>query len=224
MESNKAEPEYTGRPRASDLRKVLESIKLYGLLLEADPKWPSVSSLVAGEPVRGSWWGHPRGRAIFIVTRWLADHSEIIVARIISGKITYVHRKLWPALLTVAASAEPWQRHRLSATAETIFSQVKSEGMLRTDQLYGSKSKALGEAVRELERRLLVHSQEVHTERGAHAKYLESWDHWARRVKFKYRKMPVERAKVQFEQIRDVLNLRFRADHRLPWPDARGFT
>ena len=31
------------------------------LLLAWDPVFDSVVSLIVGEPVRGSWWGHPRG-------------------------------------------------------------------------------------------------------------------------------------------------------------------
>jgi len=29
-----------------------------------------------------------------------------------------------------------------------------------------------------LERKLLVHAAEIHTDSGAHAKLLESWEHW----------------------------------------------
>ena len=55
---------------------------------------------------------------------------------------------------------------------------------MRTDALrreHPSSAQELGAAARELERRLLVYAEEVHTESGAHAKQLESWTHWAER-------------------------------------------
>jgi hypothetical protein len=43
-----------------------------------------------------------------------------------------------------------------------------------------ANGKKIGDVARELEVRLLVHSTEVHTERGVHAKRLETWERWAR--------------------------------------------
>jgi hypothetical protein len=91
---------------------------------------------------------------------------------LISRKVTFVHRRLWPALLAVALAREPWQMRALSPKARALFKRVEKAGELRTS----------GEAVRELERRLLVRTQQVHTERGSHAKVVERWDRWARRV------------------------------------------
>ena len=39
---------------------------------------------------------------IFLVTRAVRDSEEILVCRLISGKITFVHRRLWPALVRAA--------------------------------------------------------------------------------------------------------------------------
>ncbi len=63
---------------------------------------PSIANTVAGQPIRGSWWGHARGREIFAVTRALRDRPDILVCRLVDGKVTYVHRRLWPAVVRLA--------------------------------------------------------------------------------------------------------------------------
>jgi len=57
---------------------------------------------VAGEPILGNWWGHKKGRAIFRATRAVRDSDQILVCRLVGGKITYVHRRLWPAIVRLA--------------------------------------------------------------------------------------------------------------------------
>lgn len=83
-----------------ELERLLED---EGILLEsARGSVPSVAEFIAGEPIRGSWWGHPAADEIFRVTRHLRDAPEVLVCRLIDGKITFVHRRLWPALVRVA--------------------------------------------------------------------------------------------------------------------------
>ena len=189
-------------------RQVLEELRRAGLLLLTDPRLPSVAGLVAGEPIRGSWWGHPRGRAIFLAARKLAAHPDVLAAKLISGKVTYVHRRLWPALLGVATSGEPWQKRGLSRPARALLREVARKGLV---------AECAGEGPRELENRLLVHSEEVHTETGAHAKRLESWEHWAGRVGFTERKLAAGEAKKELEQALRTLGARAGAGGRLPW-------
>ena len=74
-----------------------------GVLLEsARGPIPNVAELVAGEPIKGSWWGHPAGHAIFEAINELADSPDVARLRMVKGKITLVHRRLWPALVRVA--------------------------------------------------------------------------------------------------------------------------
>ena len=63
---------------------------------------PSLAEAIAGEPIRGSWWGHSKGKSIFWASRAVRDSRETLVCRLIGGKITYVHRRLWPALVRLA--------------------------------------------------------------------------------------------------------------------------
>ena len=200
--------------------RVWQELEAAGLLLESDAKLPSVVSLVTGAPVRGSWWSHPRGPAIFRVNGLLADHPDVVVAKLVSGKVTFVHRELWPALLRVATSGEPWQQRALSPAARTLLTKVNEAGLVRTDQLAASRhgnTRSWGDAARDLEARILVHSEQVHTETGKHAKCLERWDRWAKRVRCSGRGMTTEQARRRLEQVMSTLNARYGAMGRLPW-------
>jgi hypothetical protein len=81
----------------------IQFVKLHGVVLEAGsgPR-PNLAEAVAGEPVRGSWWGHKKGREIFRATRAVRDCDKILVCRLVGGKITYIHRRLWPAIVCLA--------------------------------------------------------------------------------------------------------------------------
>ena len=80
-----------------------------------------------------------------------------------------------------------------------------------------SKRKTIGDDARELEMRLLVHSVEVHTEYGAHAKQLEKWKVWSKRAGVGRKRMRNELAKKEFEKVLSVLNRRYDAKGKLPW-------
>jgi len=76
---------------------------MHGLVLESGTgPVPSLAETVAGGPIRGSWWGHSRGREIFALTRAVRGCPDVLVCRLVDGKITYVHRRLWPAVVRLA--------------------------------------------------------------------------------------------------------------------------
>ncbi|MBI1815114.1 MAG: hypothetical protein HYR72_09060 [Deltaproteobacteria bacterium] len=82
----------------------------HGVVLEsARGPVPNLAQAIAGEPIRGSWWGHPRGNAIHNATCAVRDSPDVLVCRLIGGKITYVHRRLWPALVRLASQFKPAQ-------------------------------------------------------------------------------------------------------------------
>ena len=68
---------------------------------------------IAGEPVRGSWWGHPRGKEIFRVLSAVQASQDILACRLLGGKVTLVHRRLWPALVRLADRFAPEQIARV---------------------------------------------------------------------------------------------------------------
>jgi len=184
----------------------------HGLLLESDARLPSIASFVAGTPMKGSWWSHPKGRAIFAACGLLADHPDALITKLVSGKVTYVHRRLWAPLLCVARARETWQTRGLTPKQRALLRRVVTEGRIRAD-----RAGASGRDAAELERRLLVHSRSEHTETGAHQRMLETWDHWAAAAEFRGRKMDPARARALLEKTLAALNERTGAAARLPW-------
>jgi hypothetical protein len=87
-----------------------------GMLLEsARGPLPNVAEMVAGEPIQGSWWGHPKGHAIFAALNSLAESPDVVRTRLVNGKVTLIHRRLWPALARVG---DRFPLERLAAIKE----------------------------------------------------------------------------------------------------------
>jgi hypothetical protein len=105
-----------GRGRSMSPRQALAFVRKHGVVLEsAEGPVPSLAAAIAGETIRGSWWAHPRGHEIFEITRAVRDSREVLVCRLVAGKITYVHRRLWPALVKLA---DHLPRERLAQVRE----------------------------------------------------------------------------------------------------------
>jgi hypothetical protein len=84
-------------------RQALAFVRTHGVVLEsARGAVPSIAQKIAGRAIRGSWWSHPKGREIFAATRAVRDSDDVLVCRLIDDKITFVHRRLWPALVRAA--------------------------------------------------------------------------------------------------------------------------
>src|SRR5947207_15532641 len=82
----------------------VEFVARHGVVLASGKgRVPNLAEAIAGEPIRGGWWGHPRGREIFSALGALDDSPDVICFRLVEPKITYVHRRLWPALVRRAA-------------------------------------------------------------------------------------------------------------------------
>ena len=198
---------------------VFQRLRKAGFLLESDPKLPSVCTLITGEPLKSSWWSHPLAQTIFQVNELLEDHKDVLVTKLVAGKVTFVHRKLWPEILSIGVTRETWQLKKLSNSARALLQLVDERGSLTTDKI---PPQALGKAkvgavARELGTKLLINGAQIHTASGAHAKSLETWGHWAARVGFKDPHLPVVDAKKKFEKLMLKLNQEFDASAKLPW-------
>ena len=89
-------------------KKAIRFVKEYGVVLaSARGPVPRLTEAIAGEPIKGSWWSHPKSRAIFRVLRAVTNSKDILVCRLVGGKITFVHRRLWPALVRSAKRFPP---------------------------------------------------------------------------------------------------------------------
>ena len=97
-------------------KEALAWVEECGIAVEsARTRVPSLVQVVVGEPVRGSWWAHPKGNEILRLSRTIRSSPDILVCRLVDGKITYVHRRLWPALVVLASR---FSKARLAAIKE----------------------------------------------------------------------------------------------------------
>ena len=91
-------------------RQGLAFVKRHGVVLQAARgPVPSLAEAIAGGPIRGSWWGHPKGREIYAVADAVSESAEVLVCKLAGGKVTFVHRRLWPALVRLADRFQPQQ-------------------------------------------------------------------------------------------------------------------
>jgi hypothetical protein len=99
-----------------DAAGALAFIREHGVVLvSAKGPVPRLTEAIAGEPVKGSWWGHPKGKLIFDILQQVAAHEDVLMCRLVGGKVTIVHRRLWTALAAAAAHFPP---ERISRVAQ----------------------------------------------------------------------------------------------------------
>lgn len=136
--------------------EAIEFVKDHGIVLEAARgQAPSFSDTVAGTVIKGSWWGHPQGKLIFRLTRAVRDSGDVLVCRLIDGKITYVHRRLWPALVRLAPQFKQedlaWLRDvHTSSGAHKLVTTAFPEWVPK-DVAAAARALSEGEARRQLE-------------------------------------------------------------------------
>ena len=84
--------------------QAISFVEKHGVVLQAARgPLPNLAEVVAGEPIQGSWWGHPKGQEIFRAAEAVCDSPDVVVCKLVQGKVTYVHRRLWPALVKLAS-------------------------------------------------------------------------------------------------------------------------
>jgi hypothetical protein len=84
-------------------KQAITFVKANGVVLESGRgPVPNLAEAIAGEPIRGSWWAHPKADTIFLCSRAIRESADVLVCRLVGGKVTYVHRRLWPALVRLA--------------------------------------------------------------------------------------------------------------------------
>ncbi len=95
--------------------QALSFVRVHGVVLEsAAGPVPSLAAAIVGEPIRGSWWGHPQSHQVFVITRAVRAAEPILVCRLVHRKVTFVHRRLWPAVVRVADRFPPTHLSRIA--------------------------------------------------------------------------------------------------------------
>ena len=127
-------------------KEAIAFVKRHGIVLQAarGPA-PSLAEAIAGGPIRGSWWGHSKGRIIFQAAQAICESPEVLVCKLFDDKVTYVHRRLWPALVRLAPRfrkeqlAKVWDEHTAGgahASRQVAFPEwVPSEVMKEAEAL-----------------------------------------------------------------------------------------
>jgi hypothetical protein len=112
----------------ADAHAALAFIDQHGVVLvSAAGPVPRLTDAIAGEPVKGSWWAHRQGKRIFSVLEAVKASPDILVCRMIAGKLTLVHRRLWPMLLPIAHRFKPGQLARVKEEHTASGRHVNTE-------------------------------------------------------------------------------------------------
>ena len=200
-----------------DLAKVQREFERIGLLLSHDRALPSFTALVTGAPFGGSWWSHPQAHEIYRLLRRFHRGAGALSAKLVNGKVTYINKRLWPSLLNAVRSRAAWQRGNLSAEAQALHRAVQRHRSIRADRLRTQPASTRGAVIRELEKRLLVHSTDVHTETGTHQKLLRAWSQWCTDVDYSFERYPPARGREELDEAARVLGDNVEAAVKLPW-------
>ena len=188
--------------------RVLGAIEREGMILVQDARLPSLATMVAGEPISGSWWGHSQGKTIFNVIEAIEDDRDVARFKLLDGKVCLVHRALWPSLACIGRSRQRWQLEGLSTFASDLYERVER----------GERVEESGPHVKELETRLLCVGDQRHTESGAHVTELVSWKVFAKEHGVSLKLRSADKAKAQVEAIVGRWATQHGRRAKLPWP------
>jgi len=96
--------------------ELLRFVRANGVVLEsARGPVPNLVEAIVGAPVKGSWWGHAKGKQIFHLLNAVRDSGQVLVCRLVDGKVTYVHRDAWTALVRLSSAIA---KERIAAIEE----------------------------------------------------------------------------------------------------------
>ena len=129
--------------------EALAFIEKHGIVLvSAKGPVPRLTEALAGEAIRGSWWAHPKSRQIFGVLQAVARSEDVLTCRLVNGKVTLVHSRLWPALVRTANRfskdqlAKVWDEHTPSgrhASREIAFPKWVPQAVTERAQKMGEE-------------------------------------------------------------------------------------
>ena len=132
--------------------EAISFIKEHGVVLaSAKGPVPRLTEAIVNEPIRGSWWGHPRSHLIFAILQAVTDSQDVLVCRLVDGKVTFIHRRLWPALVRVAEQfpsawlAQVHEEH--TASGKHVTREVPFPDWVPPEVLEGAKALSQKEAL-----------------------------------------------------------------------------
>ncbi len=200
------------------LTELYDELEKFGILMLTDSSLPSLTSVVAGAPVKGSWWGHPLGNLMYNLSNEFLDSADLLSIKLINKKTTFVQKKYWSAVVAVGSAQEVWQIKKLSPECKKLFQLVKTEGEIITDNKKLKKSATeIGKLASKLEERLLICSGSIHTPSGKHVRVLKSWENEMHSRKFKWTKISYDEAIHKLEILGAELTNVYNTKVKFPW-------
>jgi hypothetical protein len=133
--------------------------------------------------------------------------------KLVSGKVTYVHRSLWPQVLAVGCARDRWQMNGLPAAAGKLLADV--------DRAPVEPGRAMRKAASELAARMLAYGAQFHSESVEHVRRGESWRHWSGRMDVSQDGISGAASRTVLEGVLASLNKKFGCKGILPWQGAR---
>ena len=118
------------------VENALAFIEINGVVLvSAKGAAARLIDVIAGEDIVGNWWSHPHANAIYNTLWQVQASDQVLVCKLVDGKVTLVHRRLWPALARLATRFEPQQIARVPKGTRSVA------GMSQTGCLFRSGSR-----------------------------------------------------------------------------------
>ena len=108
--------------------EALAFVREHGVVLaSAKGAAPRLTEAIIGEPIKGSWWAHSQSHHIYAILKAVTESEQVLVCRLINGKITLVHRRLWPSLVRLANRFAPEQLAQVREEHTTSGRHVSHE-------------------------------------------------------------------------------------------------
>jgi hypothetical protein len=83
----------------TDIAQILEFVQGNKIVTEsARAAVPAVVRFMVAHDYSGNWWSLPNSSLIYNALQAVKESSELLVCRLVEGKVSYVHRECWAPL------------------------------------------------------------------------------------------------------------------------------
>ena len=135
--------------------QALAFVREHGVVLEAARgSVPSLVERIVGAPVKGSWWSHPKGHEIYAILSAVRASEDVLVCKLVDGKVTFLHRRLWPALARLAHRFAPERIEQIESvhtpSGKHVLERVPFPDWVPAEELRLAKALSEEDAAREL--------------------------------------------------------------------------
>lgn len=196
-------------------KEILKLIEKNKLLLLQDKTFPNIVQEIVGHEIKGSWWGHPLANPIYNGLNWLQENHSVLVIKLISEKVTYVHESLFSDLYSIVCKPQEWQTKKLKTDEIELLKYILKKTKVTSDDIQIKQIiKDSKKSLTVLEKKLLVYSEEMHTDSGKHIKEFKTWKN---SKIFNSSPKNSQLAQENIEKIVKRLNEKTGANAKLPW-------